>query len=353
MKRLNLDYLQPKTAKGYTYYAIPKPLIDDPAFDGIDLEAKFLYCQMVERVALSASHADDYMDEEGKLYIIYTVEEVMQARRCSKSTAVKWIDQLDKLGLIEKRRRGQGKPTIIYVKNFASALSSETETLQPAEPPEEPPLEDPPESFSEQPQDIVLEGDGAPKFRSPENGLLEVQKIDFKKSKNWTSRSLENEPLEVQKVDPINKDLREIDLRDPPSPPTPQEAKEEYGWLGGWINQGLEELEKEIKINIQYDALLTKWKYKLDMVDEIVSLIKDMLCRSGPLSLGGGKIPESAVRKRMWELEYKHIDYVLNTITAAKNIKNPRAYLLTLLYNAPISQSTSEWIDVNNFFSQA
>lgn len=346
MKRLNLEYLQPKTAKGYTYYAIPKPLIDDPVFDGIDLEAKFLYCQMVERVALSASHADDYMDEDGKLYIIYTVEEVMQARRCSKSTAVKWIDQLDKLGLIEKRRRGQGKPTIIYVKDFVSALSSsEVETLQPAEPSEESPLEDLPESFSEQPQDKVFEGGCTSKSRSSKNGLLEVQKVDFLKSKNWTSRSLENEPLEVQKVDPINKDLREKDLRENLSSSSEEEEKLTAGEFL--------ELEQEVKEQIQFEYLLDARPEDRELIGSIVDLLVEIKCHNGPVKIGSMVIPYVLLQKRLWSLDVNHIEHVLVKIKTAKDVHSPKAYLLTLLYNAPVEMDFADQVSVNKYLDDS
>lgn len=319
MQHLNLPYLQPKTARGYTYYAIPKPLIDDPVFDGVDMEAKWLYCKMVERVAMSAAHAEDYTDETGKLYIIYTVEEVMADRRCSKPTAVKWIDQLDKLGLIQKRRRGQGKPTVIYVMDFASALSDTPETVL---------------------QDIVSDEDSVSKSRSKKSLLLKVNDVDFKKSKNFTSRSQENLPLEVKTFYPIKKDLREKDLKDPSYPPG-EEGREE---------ENLDELEERVKEQIEYDALLSREEYDEEQLQEVVRLIGDTLCRAGPVSMGGGEIPESAVKKRMRELTAEHVAYALDKCNAVEGVRNRRAYLLALLYNAPSSTYTDF---CGKYFSQS
>ena len=64
-----------------------------------------------------------WLDEENRPYIIYTVENMMEDLGCSKPTCVKIMRELDSekgIGLIEKKRRGLGKPDIIYVKNFSA-----------------------------------------------------------------------------------------------------------------------------------------------------------------------------------------------------------------------------------------
>lgn len=55
------------------------------------------------------------------VYIYYSIEDVMEALGCSKNKGMKTLQELDittGIGLIERKKRGQGKPTIIYVKNF-------------------------------------------------------------------------------------------------------------------------------------------------------------------------------------------------------------------------------------------
>jgi hypothetical protein len=121
MKKLNLSYLTPNSARAYNFYLIPKELIDNPIFDGIDYGAKILYSLMLNRASLSTVNANDFSDDNGNIYIIYTVEQVMADIRCSTKTAVKYLKDLDDIGLIEKKRRGQGKPSIIYVKDFSTA----------------------------------------------------------------------------------------------------------------------------------------------------------------------------------------------------------------------------------------
>ena len=66
-----------------------------------------------------------WLDEENRAYIIYTIDNMMEDLGCARATCVKVIKELDcdkSIGLIEKKRRGLGKPDIIYVKNFATVL---------------------------------------------------------------------------------------------------------------------------------------------------------------------------------------------------------------------------------------
>ena len=53
------------------------------------------------------------------MYIIFPVQKVMDALGCADNKATKLFRELEKFGLIERKRRGLGKPNLIYVKNFA------------------------------------------------------------------------------------------------------------------------------------------------------------------------------------------------------------------------------------------
>ena len=57
------------------------------------------------------------------MYIIFTVDEIMEAPGCAEQKAIKLLSELDtKAGLIERKRQGLGKPNLIYVKNFITGL---------------------------------------------------------------------------------------------------------------------------------------------------------------------------------------------------------------------------------------
>ena len=93
-----LDYFYGTEAEQYTFYRIPKVLFTDPGFRRITADAKILYGLMLDRMGLS--------------------EEAMDAMCCGHNKAVSLFTELDKVGLIERKKQGQGRPTKIYVKNF-------------------------------------------------------------------------------------------------------------------------------------------------------------------------------------------------------------------------------------------
>lgn len=90
------------------------------------LSGKVLYGLMLDRMALSIRH--QWFDEEGKVYIIFTVEQVIQYMNCGRDKAMKTLAELDTkkgIGLIERVKQGFGKPDIIYVKNFILRTSKD------------------------------------------------------------------------------------------------------------------------------------------------------------------------------------------------------------------------------------
>ena len=125
------DYYYGIEADQFSFYRVPRLLIKDERFKGLSSDAKLLYGLMLDRMSLSMKNG--WLDEENRAYIIYTVDAIMEDLGCAKATCVKIMKELDSekgIGLIEKKRRGLGKPDIIYVKNFAT-MSAEQEVKEP------------------------------------------------------------------------------------------------------------------------------------------------------------------------------------------------------------------------------
>ena len=59
----------------------------------------------------------------GWVFIIFTIEDVKRALCCADNKATKLLRELEKFGLIERKRRGQEKPSLVYVKNFSAESS--------------------------------------------------------------------------------------------------------------------------------------------------------------------------------------------------------------------------------------
>ena len=101
----------------FSYFRVPKILFRDIKFKDLSTDAKTLYGILLDRMGLSVKNG--WLDEQGRVYIIFPVQEVMDALGCADNKATKLFRELEKFGLIERRRRGLGKPNLIYVKNFA------------------------------------------------------------------------------------------------------------------------------------------------------------------------------------------------------------------------------------------
>lgn len=165
--RIKLSYFYGKEAEQYSFYKIPKLLFTDDYFKKISVEAKVLYGLMLDRMSLSVKN--QWMDEEGRAYIYYSLEDIMDALGCSNKKAISIMKELDMdagIGLIEKKRQGQGKPTMIYLKQF-----------------------------------MIQDVQKCRNYTSGEKSVIsEVKNLHILKCKNSTSRSEENTCLEVKNI---------------------------------------------------------------------------------------------------------------------------------------------------------
>ena len=111
------DYFYGQSGEMFSYFRVPQILFRDIKFKDLSTDAKTLYGILLDRMGLSVKNG--WLDEQGRVYIIFPVQEVMDALGCADNKATKLFRELEKFGLIERKRRGLGKPDLIYVKNFA------------------------------------------------------------------------------------------------------------------------------------------------------------------------------------------------------------------------------------------
>ena len=125
---MTYDYFYGEQADQFSFFRIPKILFTDEQFKSVSAEAKILYGILLDRMSLSRKNG--WLDENGRVYIIYTVDEVMEALGCAAQKAVKLLAELEsKAGLIERKRQGLGKPNLLFVKDFTTALKSKPLSL--------------------------------------------------------------------------------------------------------------------------------------------------------------------------------------------------------------------------------
>lgn len=295
-----LPRIKPRQALQYRYLVIPQLLITDPAFADIDCAAKLTYAILLNRLTLSAENPAEYTDEEGQLFVIFTVEELQSTLHLSKPTAVKVLNQLEKAGLIEKKRQGQGKPTLLYVNDFTAAV----ELPSPG-------------------------GDS----NGPESDQSTVEDSS-EKLNDLTSRSEEFEPQEVKKLDCSKNDLRKNDLRISSSYQDEERKDREARALGPpHVRKiDIDDLTEDVKNQIEYDVL--KEVHGECVAKSVLFLIVGVLARDGPFYFEKGQYPEEAVKQRFRSLEYMDIDRALNILYQTPGVRNQTAYLQTLLFNA-------------------
>lgn len=113
---MSFDYFYGEQSEQFVFYRIPKVFYTDNRFRQLSRDARTLYGLLLDRVSLSAKNG--WYDDKGRVYIIYTLQSAMSALSISDKTATKLFVELENIGLIERKRQGQGKPIIIYVKNF-------------------------------------------------------------------------------------------------------------------------------------------------------------------------------------------------------------------------------------------
>ncbi|ASB96346.1 replication initiation protein [Streptococcus equi subsp. equi] len=166
---MDFDYFYNREAERFNFLKVPEILVDGEEFKGLSAEAIILYSMLLKRTGMSFKN--NWIDKEGRVFIYFTVEEIMKRRNISKPTAIKTLDELDSkkgIGLIERVRLGLGKPNIIYVKDFMSIFQVKEDDLQKLK------------NFTSEVKDFNL--------RSKENELQEVKNLDSNYIENNKSK---------------------------------------------------------------------------------------------------------------------------------------------------------------------
>ncbi len=86
----------------FTFFKLPKCLIDDACFWGLSIDAKLLYAIFLDRVSLSIKNG--WVDETGRVFIYYSVINICEILNCGTQKACKLLDELEMFGALERRR---------------------------------------------------------------------------------------------------------------------------------------------------------------------------------------------------------------------------------------------------------
>ena len=291
---MSFDYFYgPDDAEQYSFYRIPKRLITGDEFQETSTEAKLLYGLMLDRLQLSIRN--QWLDSLNRVYIIYTVEDIMADLHCGNQKACKLLSELEnKTGLIKRKRQGLGKPSLIYVLKFSTSC---------------------PQNDSES---------------------------HFKTCENHTSGDVKTTSLDMWKSHGNNTDFNKPEYnKTNPIYPGPSSAKITVS-VDGMGRDEMDErrsYEKYFREHLYIDDLKQSYPYDHGRIDEILELLVDTVCSTAKtIRCAGEDRPAEVVKSRFMKLDYGHIQYVLDCIhDNTTDIRNIKAYMLTTLYNAPIT----------------
>lgn len=300
--KITFDYFHGQEADVLSFYRMPKLLFTSDFFKSLSTDAKVLYGLMLDRMSLSVKNK--WIDEEGRAYIFFSVEDTMEMLNCRKNKAIDTIKELDienGIGLIEKRRQGQGKPTIIYVKTFMVEGAEKAQKLE-----------------KQTSENEEVQG----------NNDSEVGKSNFLKLENQTSRSPENQPQEVCKRDTNNTKINNTEYN---KPNLIISADSDAGF------DAYAAYAKMIKENLDWEILWDRYPYDRDLLEGIYDLILEMvLCKNGTVVIARNEYPVQLVKSKLLKLSSEHIEYVIDCFKSnTSKVRNIKKYLLAALFNAP------------------
>lgn len=339
MQEIQFDYFRGMEAEQYSFYRVPKVLFTAECFKSLSCEAKVLYGLMLDRMSLSIKNR--WFDEEDRVYIIFTVEEIAELLNCGTQKAVKLMKELDDnqgIGLIEKKRLGLGKPNVIYVKNFILREKCS------------------PEQRGKAPENLGnTQNSENHNSRIVKTTNQELPESQFKNDENHTSRIVEITTQEVpnsqsNNTDINNTDFNETDFNEIDSIQSYLSSSAgEVRPVGEDVIERMETYRALIQENIDYECFLDR-REKED-VDELIELMVEILMMpdDSVVRIGGADKPVSVVKSRFLKLTYSHIEYVLFSLHRnTSKVANIRAYLLTTLYNSSMTMNHYYQAEVNH-----
>ncbi len=311
-EKITFSYFYGQEADMLSFYRIPKLLFTNDYFRELSTDAKVLYGLMLDRMSLSIKNK--WFDTEKRAYIYFSVEDTMEMLNCKKNKAIDTIRALEEYLLIERKRQGQGKPAIIYVKSFMEQVPERVQRFE--------------KQTSES-----------------ENTVSEVGKINLKRFEKTTSGGLENKPLEVEKSNPNNTDIDNTEYSNPNL------------IVSADGDAGLDEYHayaEMIRENMEIDILYQQYPYDRELLDGIYDLILEtVLCKNGTVFIASNEYPVELVKGKFLKLNSSHIQYVMDCLKeTTSKVRNIKKYLLAALFNAPSTMKSYYQQEVNHDFPQ-
>lgn len=346
---MEFNYYYGSEGDQFTFIRIPKVMLTEGIFSSLSLQAKVLYGVLLDRMSLSRKNG--WLDKENKVYIIYQINEIQENLGFSKKKAIDYLAELEKFGLLEKKRRGLGLPSILYVKSFLdnnsrSVKNGTSETI-----------------ISNIKKEEYVDTKGIAKKNMVKMPISDIKNegssdanisrsVDLETSRGThkeLSEVLPLEPQEVSLVTPLynNTYINNTDLNNIKS----NHIKTDKQTIGYEEMECYSELIKE---NISYGILQERYPYDKELLDGIYELILEVVLTQGEsVLIASNKYPTQLVKSKFLKLDSSHVQYVMDCLRGnTTKVKNIKKYLLASLFNAPSTIKGYYQAEVNHDMPQ-
>ena len=260
-------------------------LFTEEIFEALSTDAKVLYGLLLDRISLSRENG--WLDDVGRVYVYYTIKSVKKSMRCANTKACGLLRELDVFGLIERKKQGLGKPTIIYVKDFTRFRKAEL-------------------LGSDKQNSVILH-----------TGTLDNRKSESNKTEKNKTESSKTNPI----LSGADKDMDE------------RTSYRNY-------------LNSQLDMEIMYE----RYPYDRETLDAIMNLMLDVVCsKRRTIRIAGDDKPVNVVKSQFLKINSMHLEYVMDCMKKnPAKVRNIKQYLLAAIYNAPLTMQSYYQAWVNN-----
>ena len=286
-ERIIFDYFKGQESDMLSFYRIPKLLFTNDYFKQLCIEAKVLYGLMLDRMSLSLKNK--WFDAENRAYIYFSQQDAMEMLNCKENKIGALFKDLEQFQLIERKKQGQGKPTIIYLKNYVQ-------------------------------EENICQTFEKPISKEDENKSNNDKVSDMGKT-NANYNNINNTDLNKNHIDQIDQTLN----------------AEYYAYA------------ERIRENLELSLMKIRYPHDAEVIDGIYDLIiETVINKNDIIWISKNKYPGELVRSKFLKLNSSHIEYVLECMKqSTTRIRNIKSYLLSALFNAPTTIGSYYQAEVN------
>ena len=327
-------YFHGNEIEQFIHVQVPIALIKEKVFKDVSDSAKLLYGLLLNRTGLSIRKG--WRDEEDRTYIIYTIENICEDLGIGETKAKKLFSELSNIngtgmGLI-KKVRVINRPSRIYVLNFMEVFNY-LKSLDDC-------------NLGEIEAETFGQIDQRSEEKAPESKEIQVgRKRDLRSVANTTHGRSQTRLTDSREHDPrtdanatVNNNIDYInnEFRDNNSIPSCKDCCNSYESMD--VMERMDITRALIKENIEYDNLMVETKYSSAKIDELIEIMVEACVLMGDVEMNGNKIPHQLIQSRFEKYNKDTIIAVLDSLSAnTTDVRNVKKYLLTTLFNAPIT----------------